>query len=230
MDTKKNGITLVALVITIIVLLILAGVSISLVIGDNGIVSKTTKAKRDTVLEQAKEQIRLSIEAAQVDGEGSIYYDDLVTELNNQIGAGNYSISDESEDEWEIVVVTSEGDVTETVFNNSLSETIQFMFLDSSYEVARGTTWAEWIEEGPEGYAGPENETTRLIEFNGEPYVVFIRNSTGYLSIIHAYSENIDEIKSRFDIISYNGVDEASNLNINGSDTINNKKYLLAED
>lgn len=37
----QKGITLVALVVTIIVLIILAGVSIALVLGDNGLVTKT---------------------------------------------------------------------------------------------------------------------------------------------------------------------------------------------
>ena len=41
---RQNGITLVALVITIIVLLILAGVSISLVVGNNGILSQASNA------------------------------------------------------------------------------------------------------------------------------------------------------------------------------------------
>ena len=43
---KQKGITLVALVVTIVVLLILAGVSINLVLGDNGIVKKAQEAKR----------------------------------------------------------------------------------------------------------------------------------------------------------------------------------------
>ena len=42
---KNKGITLVALVVTIVVLLILAGVSINLVLGDNGIVKKAQDAK-----------------------------------------------------------------------------------------------------------------------------------------------------------------------------------------
>ena len=42
---NKKGITLVALVVTIVVLLILAGVSINLVLGDNGIVKKAQDAK-----------------------------------------------------------------------------------------------------------------------------------------------------------------------------------------
>lgn len=45
MFKKERGITLVALVVTIVVLLILAGVSISLVLGNNGLITKTKEAK-----------------------------------------------------------------------------------------------------------------------------------------------------------------------------------------
>lgn len=44
----QNGVTLVALVVTIIVLIILAGVSIAMVIGDNGIIPNAQKAATDT--------------------------------------------------------------------------------------------------------------------------------------------------------------------------------------
>ena len=43
---KEKGITLIALVITIIVLLILAGISIASLIGDNGIFRKSKYSKR----------------------------------------------------------------------------------------------------------------------------------------------------------------------------------------
>lgn len=49
----QKGITLVALVVTIIVLIILAGVSISLVLGNDGIVQKA-KQGRDSYAEAAK--------------------------------------------------------------------------------------------------------------------------------------------------------------------------------
>ena len=42
---EQKGITLIALVITIIVMLVLAGVSINAIIGDNGILSKAQSAK-----------------------------------------------------------------------------------------------------------------------------------------------------------------------------------------
>lgn len=45
MFKKEKGITLVALVVTIVVLLILAGVSITMVLGQNGIVKKAQDAK-----------------------------------------------------------------------------------------------------------------------------------------------------------------------------------------
>ena len=77
---KNKGITLVALVVTIVVLLILAGVSINLVLGNNGIIAK------------AKEAQRKSAEASQND---LIGMNELAQQLKEQIngsagsGSGN---------------------------------------------------------------------------------------------------------------------------------------------
>ena len=63
MKNKKNhvkGITLIALVVTIVVLLILAGVSISMLTGENGIITQASRAKERTEIEQEKEWITLS--------------------------------------------------------------------------------------------------------------------------------------------------------------------------
>lgn len=64
---KENGITLVALVITIIVLLILAGITLALVMGDSGIFGKATKAKTDTAISSAKDAVSLAILEAVAD-------------------------------------------------------------------------------------------------------------------------------------------------------------------
>jgi len=45
---SKKGITLIALVITIVVMLILAGVSINALVGDNGIITNSVDAKTKT--------------------------------------------------------------------------------------------------------------------------------------------------------------------------------------
>lgn len=61
MMKKENGITLIALVITIIVLLILAGVSIAMLTGDNGILNKATDASQKTLAAEAEEAIKLAV-------------------------------------------------------------------------------------------------------------------------------------------------------------------------
>ena len=62
--SNKDGITLIALVITIIVLLILAGVTISTLTGDNSILNQTSVAKEQTLEKGALEQINLAIIAS----------------------------------------------------------------------------------------------------------------------------------------------------------------------
>ena len=64
---ENKAITLIALVITIIVLIILAGIAISMMIGDNGIFAKAKEAKRLQITAEAKEKIGADILAAQVE-------------------------------------------------------------------------------------------------------------------------------------------------------------------
>ena len=64
---QKKGITLVALVITIIVLLILAGVSISMVVGDNGVLTRAKNAASETAKAQANEALQTAVIGVQGD-------------------------------------------------------------------------------------------------------------------------------------------------------------------
>ena len=52
---SNSAITLIALIITIIVLLILAGVTLSMVMGESGIFSKANNASEQTKISNAKE-------------------------------------------------------------------------------------------------------------------------------------------------------------------------------
>ena len=58
---QQKGVTLVALVITIIVLLILAGVSIAMLTGDNGILTKASDSKKESLKAEAKEQVSMAV-------------------------------------------------------------------------------------------------------------------------------------------------------------------------
>ena len=81
---NEKGITLVALVITIIVLLILAGVTIATLTGDNGILGKAKTAKTTNDEEKAKEQIKIAVMGS-YGKDGELNYDDLTKNLG-QIG------------------------------------------------------------------------------------------------------------------------------------------------
>ena len=54
---KQKGITLIALVVTIVVLLILAGVTISLLLDENGIIAKSKDARTETRISQIEDEV-----------------------------------------------------------------------------------------------------------------------------------------------------------------------------
>ena len=75
---KNKGITLVALVVTIVVLLILAGVSINLVLGNNGIIAKAKEAQRKSAEASQNDLIGMNELAQQLEGK-----------LNGSTGSGS---------------------------------------------------------------------------------------------------------------------------------------------
>ena len=85
--TKKNtrGITLIALVITIIVLLILAGVTIAVLSGENGILKRAAEAKEKTKLAQKEEEKTLSNMENILNN--AINFNNIKTEDTNPTGA-----------------------------------------------------------------------------------------------------------------------------------------------
>lgn len=58
---KNKGVTLVALVVTIIILLILAGVTINMLLGENGIIKQATKSINETKKASLQEEIELTL-------------------------------------------------------------------------------------------------------------------------------------------------------------------------
>lgn len=79
--TNSKGITLVALVISIIVLLILATVTIQTLTGNNGLLTKEETAVQSNKDSQELEKIKLAVAAAQLAGEGTLTTTNLKNEL-----------------------------------------------------------------------------------------------------------------------------------------------------
>lgn len=93
---KSNGITLIGLVVTIVVLIILAGVSIAMLTGENGILSKANTAKEENEVGAEKEKIGVSATAAKIGNNGiiEITQDKLKEELDNQFEKDKTEIID----------------------------------------------------------------------------------------------------------------------------------------
>ena len=133
---KNKGITLIALVITIIVLLILAGVSIAMLTGENGILTQAQNAKEST--ENAGEEEKIKLAAMAAIGEslgGDIEQGHLEEELDNYFGSDGYEITpgeNNGEDGFIVTIdesgnqyfVDKDGNVSQMVAGPSVTHTI----------------------------------------------------------------------------------------------------------
>ena len=81
--TNNKGITLIALVITIIVLLILAGVSIAMLTGQNGILTQASNSKDKTTAAEIAERVNVELNAQLSHAMAGEAFDSVTTIQNN---------------------------------------------------------------------------------------------------------------------------------------------------
>ena len=194
MFKSKKGITIVALVVTIVVLLILAGVSINLVLGDNGIVKKAQDAKNKTIEDQANMQVGMDSLAGEIGEalgelvttpETAPYLpDDTFTKKEGTINTG-VVIQDASGNEYVWVVVprttevykttglgkTTFTDADYTSIENDLKEYTKTYRGSTSYS---DTWYADTANEGwltETEYKTLKNDMLKGVYLNGGFYV-----------------------------------------------------------
>lgn len=115
---NNKGITLIALVITIIVLLILAGVAIAMLTGDNGILTRASDSKAANAVGTAKDEIALKVaetvsdyyDEIYVTGNGTTAYDPaaLKTKITTAISGVTVAGVDITASDTEITVQSKE--------------------------------------------------------------------------------------------------------------------------
>ena len=115
---NQKGITLIALVITIIVLLILAGVSIAMLTGQNGILTRATDATNATVQGDVEEATKLAVAGIIADNEGfpseGITTTNLTDTVLQKMNSGyNYDVTRDGD---YLKVVGTSGNKTGTVY------------------------------------------------------------------------------------------------------------------
>ena len=121
---EQTGITLIALVITIIVLLILAGVSIATLTGDNGILKQANQAKENNKVAAAKEKVQVEA-AGSFDNTGVFSKAIFKDNLKKNLGLTDSDIIENADgtitvkiDGYEITVNGTTGKVSDPSKNN----------------------------------------------------------------------------------------------------------------
>ena len=149
---NKKGITLIALVITIIVLLILAGVSIMTLAGDNGLLTRTVGAKNKTTLAGMEEELNLAYMSVYTGKAGSgainsgvsldeIYNDaSLPSEIKSHIVrlGGVSTVSLVNTDQRNVTILAEDGAITSSGTAGTNTVSIQVEEGSNSY--------AYWLE------------------------------------------------------------------------------------
>ena len=99
----NKGITLIALVITIIVLLILAGITINAITGDNGIIGNVGRAKEEAEIANEKDILeKATVQAMGNNKYGNIEEQELQEQLDKETGEGKTEATDIGE-EFEVL-------------------------------------------------------------------------------------------------------------------------------
>ena len=91
LQSKDKGITLVAMVITVIVLLLLAGIAIATLGGENGLFSKVKQAKKAQIESEMKEQLTMGLQELQIEKQGNATLDDITEDWINEIISVEYN-------------------------------------------------------------------------------------------------------------------------------------------
>ena len=104
----ENGITLIALVVTIVVLLILAGITISLVFSENGIISKSKNAKEQTEISKVREQLELAKGPEYIEGNGRYNPDSYFERIEAEgiIGNKDTDVIDNGDGTYEVTTTS----------------------------------------------------------------------------------------------------------------------------
>ena len=106
---KQKGITLIALVVTIVVLLILAGVTISLLLDENGIIAKSKDARNSAIESDEKEKVEMAYVSAALKKLGdTVTAEELQEELDSSVGTGKTDVTTNGDDTLNVLFSDTE--------------------------------------------------------------------------------------------------------------------------
>ena len=141
-----DGITLVSLVVTIVILLILSGIAIATLGGENGLFVRVKQAKKAHIQAEMQEQLTLALNELQIDKKGNASLDDATQDWINTVISSDYSptIKEDASLNGKLVVM-NKSDITGKFLIGQNLEISSFEYNLSSLEFEYET---EKIENG----------------------------------------------------------------------------------
>ena len=118
---KQKGITLIALVVTIVVLLILAGVTISLLLDENGIIAKSKDARTETRVSQIEDEVGMWKQHNFINKESNQTQESADTMLANLISRKLLTEEEIDRDQELITIKKKDGTIVKEISYGSLT-------------------------------------------------------------------------------------------------------------
>ena len=137
---KNKGITLIALIITIILLLILSSLAIATLTGENGLFARAKQAKQTQTESEMKEKLNLSIQELQVEKLTEATLDDITQEwLTQKLSEYNPILKENETVEGKKVTLQKNGIIKTYLIdiNLNITEVENESGIEFSYEIVK---------------------------------------------------------------------------------------------
>ncbi len=228
---RKKGISLIALIITIIVLLILAGITIGALTSKNGVLNNATKSRKETITGKEIDQIELAYNAAAIgDSENKVYKENLQRELDKIVGENKAIVSGNKTLKVEFLDTKNYYKVNGDTSSVTQSEKIEIDslqvgdYVDYTYDDASSIFFKAYSSSIVEENVicdtdhtvtqtknlkwrifniDEENETIDLISENPTNSLVYIRSAPGYANGVQAINKVCREHYSNSELNIY---------------------------
>ena len=202
-SNKAKGITLIALVVTIVVLLILAGVTLVIVFGENGVINQAKKAEGEQKIAEYKDKIELAKMTVYTKNHGSsVPIDQFWTELEAQ--GIDTSKKTENNGVW---TITPEEGIEIKVTPTADGKNIDIEYPNPTGTIG-GTTPVE-PDSYPEGWDKTKVDVAEVLQKQGDTEKVKVPVPKGF-TVSGVTSENtIDN-----GLVIYEGLDAVTDSNV----------------
>lgn len=177
MIKNSKGITLIALVITIIILIILAGVSINILFDSDGLIEKAKEARENNFRAVAKEEIELALASLMIENQGEKIKEADLLDEEKGLYSKNSNIILNTDNPWTGTYTDGKMQVNFTIDSTSYKVTLESEITDSEiildYHI---------IYDTDGGQNAPENQTKSNLTISTQKptrnYDVFLGWST----------------------------------------------------